>query len=234
MTPPAKRGMVLDQVVLLGRTLDEYRRYFALDLNGLRGQTILDVAGGVSSFCAETNALGLDTTAFDAIYEIPGEEIRPRCERDLDHVTDLVRKLETYRWDFYKSPENLRLYRERAFRTFLEDYKGNQGTRYIAGRLPKLPFRDDQFDLTLVSYLLFVYEDHFDYEFHKRSLMEIMRVTRGEARLYPIVSFEAQRCRYIEQLQADADLSDLQFEAVPTDFEFLLNSNFYLSVRRAG
>ena len=226
--------MVLDQVVLLGRTLEEYRRYFALDLERLRGQRVLDVASGVSSFCGEANALGINVTAFDAIYEMSAEEIRPRCERDLDHVTDLVRNLETYRWDFYQSPENLRLYRERAFRTFLEDYHGRQGTRYIAGRLPKLPFIDGQFDLTLVSYLLFVYEDHFDYEFHKRSLLEIMRVTRGEARLYPIVSFEAQRCRYIEQLQADSDLRHLQFEIVKTDFEFLLNSNFYLSVRRAG
>jgi SAM-dependent methyltransferase len=226
--------MVLDQVVLLGRTLDEYRRYFALDLASLSGQTILDVAAGVSSFCAEATALGLNVTAFDAIYDLSAGEIRSRCERDLDHVTDLVRKLETYRWDFYKSPEHLRVYRERAFRAFLEDYKGRQRTRYIPGRLPSLPFADDQFDLTLVSYLLFVYEDHFDYEFHKRSLLEIMRVTRGEARLYPIVSFEARRCRYVEELQADAELKHLRLEIVPTDFEFLLNSNCYLSVRPAS
>jgi SAM-dependent methyltransferase len=225
--------MVLDQVVLLGRTLDEYRRYFALDLASLPGQAILDVAAGVSSFCAEATALGLNVTAFDAIYELSAEEIRPRCERDLDHVTNLVRKLETYRWDFYKSPEHLRVYRERAFRVFLEDYKGRQETRYITGRLPSLPFADDQFDLTLVSYLLFVYEDHFDYQFHKHSLLEIMRVTRAEARLYPIVSFEARRCRYVEELQADAELKHLHFEIVPTDFEFLLNSNCYLSVRPA-
>lgn len=225
--------MVLDQVVLLGRTLDEYRRYFALDLESLRGRAILDVAAGVSSFTAEAGALGLNTTAFDAIYDLSGEDIRPRCESDLDHVTTLVRNLETYRWDFYQSPENLRVYRERAFRTFLEDYRGRQGTRYIAGRLPHLPFADGQFDLTLVSYLLFVYEDHFDYEFHRRSLQEIMRVTRGEARLYPLVSFEAQRCRYLDRLLADPDLSHLRFEQVETDFEFLLNSNCYLSVRHA-
>ena len=225
--------MVLDQVVLLGRTLEEYRRYFDLDLEYLRGKAILDVASGVSSFCAEASALGLNVTAFDAIYELLAEEIRPRCERDLDHVTDLVRKLETYRWDFYKSPENLRVFRERAYRTFLDDYRKHQGTRYLPGSLPTLPFADGQFDLTLVSYLLFVYEDHFDYEFHQRSLLEIMRVTRGEARLYPIVSFEAHRSRYIEQLQADPDLRHLRFEVVQTDFEFLLNSNYYLSVHRS-
>ena len=64
-----KRGLVLDKVVLLGRTLEEYRRYFALDLERLRGQAILDVASGVSSFCAEACGLGLNVTAFDSIYE---------------------------------------------------------------------------------------------------------------------------------------------------------------------
>ena len=41
-----KQGLVLDKVVLLGRTLDEYARYFALDLEGLRGRAVLDVASG--------------------------------------------------------------------------------------------------------------------------------------------------------------------------------------------
>ena len=225
-----KQGLVLDKVVLLGRTLDEYRRYFALDLENWRGRAVLDVASGVSSFCAEANRLGLNVTAFDAIYELPGDEIARRCEPDLDHVVEAVRGLKTYRWDFYQSPENLRKFRERAYRAFLEDYRGQQGKRYVAGRLPKLPFADGQFDLTLASYLLLVYEDHFDYEFHQQSLREIMRVTRGEARLYPIVTFEAVRSSYIDRLRNDPDLRHLGFEEVKTDFEFLVNSNFYLRV----
>jgi SAM-dependent methyltransferase len=224
-----KRGLVLDKVVLLGRTLDEYRRYFALDLEVLRGKAVLDVASGVSSFCAEANQLGINVTAFDAIYDLSPDKIEPRCETDLDHVVNAVRDLRTYRWDFYKSPENLRGFRERAYRTFLEDYRARHG-RYVAGRLPKLPFRDGQFDLTLVSYLLFVYEDQLDYEFHKHSLLEIMRVTRGEARIYPIVTFEAERSSYLAQLRLDTELRHLELSEVETDFEFLLRSNFYLRV----
>lgn len=227
-----KQGLVLDKVVLLGRTLDEYRRYFALDLESLRGQAVLDVASGVSSFCAEANGIGLNVTAFDSIYGFPAEQILSRCEVDLDHVVNAVRDLKTYRWDFYQSPENLRKFRERAYRTFLGDYRAHRKSRYIAGLLPALPFCDGQFDLTLVSYLLFVYEDQLDYEFHKRSVLEIMRVTRGEARLYPLVSFEATRCGYLDRLKDDAELSHLAFEEVTTDFEFLLNSNYYLRVFR--
>ena len=42
----SKRGMQLDRVVLLGRTFDEYRGYFLLEPEQLRGKRVLDVAGG--------------------------------------------------------------------------------------------------------------------------------------------------------------------------------------------
>ena len=229
-----KHGLVLDKVVLLGRTLEEYRRYFGLDLENLRGKAILDVAAGVSSFCAEANRLRLNVTASDSIYNLPGDEIRRRCEPDLEQVTQVIGNLKSYRWDFYRSPELLRRFRERAYRTFLDDYATGQGTRYVSGSLPKLPFRDNQFDLTLVSYLLFVYEDKLDYDFHKRSLLEIMRVTSGEARLYPGVTFEARRCTYLDRLKEDPDMRHLGFEEVQTDFEFLVNSNYYLRVFEHG
>jgi SAM-dependent methyltransferase len=229
-----KRGLVLDKVVLLGRTLEEYRRFFALDLDALRGKSVLDVASGVSSFCAEANQRGLNVTAFDLIYDLPPAEIAERCGPDLDHVADAVRNLNTYRWGFYRSVEHLRGFRERAYRMFLEDYAARPHGRYVAGRLPKLPFVDHQFDLTLASYLLFVYEDQFDYQFHKRSLIEMMRITRGEARIYPIVTFEAVRSSYLDRLRADPDLRHLAFEDVRTDFEFLVNSNWYLRVFRRG
>jgi len=54
-----KRGLRLDRVVLLGRTFEEYRRYFLLKPEELIARDVLDVAGGVSSFCAEANACGI-------------------------------------------------------------------------------------------------------------------------------------------------------------------------------
>ncbi len=229
-----KQGLVLEKVVLLGRTLDEYARYFALDLDALRGRRILDVAAGVSSFCAEGHSAGLDVTAFDLIYDWPIEEIAARCGPDLDHVIRAIDGLKTYKWDFYQSPARLRGLRERSYKTFLADYANHRGTRYQGGRLPFLPFPDRMFDLTLVSYLLFAYEDHLDYEFHKATLLELVRVTRGEARLYPLVTFETKRCVHVDRLKADPALSHLRFEEVQTDFEFLVGSNWFLRVTRAG
>lgn len=228
----SRQGLVFEKVVLLGRTFEEYARYFGLDASALQNQRVLDVAAGVSSFCAEANACGIRTTAFDQIYQLSAETIQARCEPDLEAVTRNIASARTYKWDFYQSPEGMREYRRRAYQTFLADYHTHGGQRYIAGSLPCLPFRDHEFDVTLTSYLLFVYDDHFDYAFHKASLLEIMRVTGNEARCYPIVTFEAQRSRHLDTLQTDPDLKHFIFELVPTDFEFLLGSNYFLRIRR--
>ena len=225
-----KQGLQLDRVVLLGRTYDEYTRYFALEMEQWRGKKILDVASGVSSFCAESNALGYDVTAADRIYSFGAEELAPRCAADLDHVIDSVQGLTVYRWDnFYGNPERLRGFRERAYKTFLKDYTQHR-ERYIKVELPQLPFPDGAFDLTLVSYLLFVYEDQLAYEFHKESVQELMRVTSGEVRIYPTVTFEAQPSDYVRRLRED--LSQFRFELVRTEFEFLRNSNNFLRITR--
>jgi len=226
-----KKGLVLDNVVLLGRTLEEYRRYFALDLNSWRGQRVLDVASGVSSFCVEANAVGWDVTAMDPIYELSPELIEPRCERDLDLVISGLPGTTVYNWEFYQSPERLRGFRERAYRAFLADYRTALRGRYVCGSLPMLPFGDGEFDLTLVSYLLLVYQKQLDYSFHKQSILELMRVTRREVRLYPVVTFEAERSDYLARFDADPELAQFCFDEVPTDFEFLYGSNRYLRVR---
>jgi len=94
----------------------------------------------------------------------------------------------TYRWGFYKNLDYMRALRERASAIFFSDFTSHP-ERYITGELPRLPFADGEFDLTLLSYLLFAYQDRFDYEFHRDSILEIMRMTRGEARVYPTVTF---------------------------------------------
>ena len=227
----AKRGLQLDRVVLLGRTFEEYRRYFLLDPNRLVGKRILDVAGGVSSFCAEGNKLGIKVTAFDPIYSLSSEEIRQRSEPDLEAVHQSIGRVPTYRWGFYKNPDYMRALRDRAASMFFTDFRIHREC-YVAGQLPRLPFADGEFDLTLVSYLLFAYQDRFDYEFHRSSILEIMRVTRAEARLYPAVTFEAQPSEYVPMLRADPTLRRFAFTEVKTDFEFLLNSNSFLRVSR--
>jgi hypothetical protein len=225
--------MQLDRVVLLGRTFEEYCGYFLLQPEKLRGTRVLDVAGGVSSFTAEANARDIRATSVDPIYSLAPEEIARRSGPDLDKVIDAVRGLSTYRWTTYRDPEHVRELRERAVKTFLEDFPTNHA-RYVSGALPALPFADKTFDLTLVSYFLFVYQEHFDYAFHRDSILELMRVTRGEVRIYPTVTFEAEPSVYIPRLQEDAACKELCFEEVRTNFEFLANSNRFLRIRHCA
>jgi ubiquinone/menaquinone biosynthesis C-methylase UbiE len=225
----SKRGMQLDRVVLLGRTFDEYRGYFLLEPEQLKGKRVLDVAGGVSSFCEEGNAMGIQVTSCDPIYTMTPGEIASRSRPDLDRVVTLVRDLPTYRWTAYRDPEHVRELRERALERFLPDY-ATHPERYVPGSLPALPFPDREFDVSLVSYFLFVYQEHFSYEFHRDSIRELMRVTKGEVRIYPTVTFEAERSEYRDRLESDLECQAFHFEEVATNFEFLANSNSFLRV----
>ncbi len=227
----ARRGLHLDRVVLLGRTLAEYCGYFLLEPDKLRGRRVLDVAGGVSSFCAEANEQGIQVTSLDPIYSMSPDEIARRSGPDLDCVIAGVRGLPTYKWVNYRDPEHVRELRQKAVTTFLRDFPAHP-ERYRTGQLPELPFADDSFELTLVSYFLFVYEDHFDYEFHRAAVLELMRVTRGEVRIYPTVTFEAEPSLNMARLLSDAACAALHFEEVTTDFEFLVGSNKFLRITR--
>ena len=212
---PPRRGLNLDKVVLLGRTLEEYRRFFGCAPSTLAGKGVLDVASGVSSFSAEICKLAAKSTAFDPIYSWSSRRIHDQCEADLDRVTREIGGLPTYRWDFYKNPEGMRRFRTIACQKFLQDFEACP-SRYVSGALPTLPFESGSFDLSFVSYFLFVYEEQFGWEFHRDSILEIMRVTSAEARIYPLVTFEARPCPFVERLRNDNSLAHLRFKIVPT------------------
>ena len=118
-----KHGLRLDRVVLLGRTFKEYRRYFLLELKELIGRDVLDVPGGVSSFCAEATARGIRVASFDPIYSLSVEEIAARSEPDLEAVYRAIGNVPTYRWSYYKTPERMREFRQCAYSAFVSDYK---------------------------------------------------------------------------------------------------------------
>jgi len=57
------KQLSLKDIVLLGRTFDEYYRMFDLNDELLKKEKILDAASGVSSFCAQACARGYNVTA---------------------------------------------------------------------------------------------------------------------------------------------------------------------------
>ena len=227
-----KQQLELEDVVLLGRTFAEYNEFFSLEQLDLGHAKTLDMCSGVSSFCAEAVRRGYDVVAADPIYSLPASVIRPKCRADLDHViTQLPSISHNYNWDYYHHIADLAAHRENAYEAFLRDYEEHP-ERYICASLPATPFGDAAFSLTLVSHFLFLYEEQFDYAFHKRSILELSRITEGEVRIYPLANLRAERSVYLEPLLEDADCKDLRFELRKTSFEFLKNANEQLIIKR--
>ncbi len=222
----------LKDVVLIGRTFEEYCKMFDLDNDLLKNETILDVASGVSSFCAEANREGFNVTASDRIYASSPFEIEQRCRQDLDMVVKQLPDIaDLYVWSFFKDIQSLKRQREKAYKLFVEDFKSQGTERYVPVEYPLTNFRDDQFTVSLVSGFLFLYEDMLDYDFHKRTILEILRVTSKEVRIFPIVNLKGEESSFVEHLVCDRDFERFQMSIKNVDYEFMKNANEMLVIR---
>ena len=222
-----------DEVILLGRTFDEYVGMFALDEATLRDNRILDAASGVSSFCAEANALGYRVTASDRIYTLNADEIERKCSRDLDNMlVQLAGITQNYVWNYFPNLDALKVKREQAYRGFVADYRQHGHTRYITTEYPNSSFADGQFDLALVSHFLFLYDEQLGYDFHRRTLLELLRIAR-EIRLFPLVNLRTERASAVVRLLDDPVFAAYDIRIEHVDYEFIRNSSEMMVIRPA-
>ena len=222
----------LDNVALLGRTFEEYEKFFMLADACLNGGKVLDMAGGVSSFCAEATLKGLNVIAADPIYSMEPFELERQCESDLDDVMNRLPEIaHNYRWHYYRGVEHLREHRTKAYTGFLADY-ARRHDHYVHATLPFSGFQEDEFLVSLVSHLLFLYDELFDYQFHKAGILELARITSKEVRIYPIANLRGWKSPFVDMLLHDPDCGELDFEIRITGFEFLKNAGELLIVRK--
>jgi hypothetical protein len=222
----------LDDVVLLGRTFEEYALLFALDNIDPQAR-ILDVAGGVSSFTAEANTRGWQVTASDRIYGLDADLIESRCRSDLDRVMNALPPIaQNYVWDTFPDVPALKAQREKAYQAFIPDYRQHGAARYVPTTYPQNSFGDGQFSLALVSHFLFLYDEQLDYDFHKAVLSELLRITTDEIRIVPLVSLSTQRSVFVDQLRQDPAFAHCQFEIVPVNYEFIKGGNVMLRIKK--
>jgi hypothetical protein len=174
-------------VVPWGRSLDEYRKMFALTPEDLRGR-ILDCASGPASFNAEATGAGHQVISCDPLYRFSADAIRRRVEETADTLLANVREhTDRFLWRYVQSPERLREIRLSAMHCFLEDLPaGLERGRYRADALPHLRFADGAFDLALCSHLLFLYSDTLSLGFHLSAVEEMARVA-DEVRVFPLL-----------------------------------------------
>lgn len=190
-------AMVLDQVVPFGRSLSEYIHMFNLSETDLN-RRLLGVGDGPASFNASLSQLGKTVISVDPVYQFAGPAIRQRFDAVVDDIMHQVKSTpDDWVWTYHTSPDELRQRRLDAIETFLADYDlGKIQGRYVVGELPQLPWTDQAFDLALCSHFLFLYSDHLDYEFHRRSLWEMLRLS-PEVRIFPLLTLNLQPSPYL-------------------------------------
>lgn len=215
---------------LVGRTYNEYKRMFNITRESLTGKKILDAAGGVSNFCAIGNVFGLDITAVDPVYHLMADELEVRCEDDLsEFMNQLPLVRDHYNWDFYGDLEGLRISRVKAYQTFLKDYQ-SRPKHYVQGTLLDLPFSDKSFDVSLVSHLMFLFDDRFNKDFHISALKELIRVTKEEIIIFPTKNIHGEQSEWVDNLRTSVEFLDYTFQIEATQFEFQKGNNCRLRI----
>jgi len=212
--------MQLADVIPWGRSLDEYRAMFALSSRDLSGR-ILGCGDGPASFNAEATAAGHAVVSCDPIYAFTAAQIERRvydCYPAM--IAQVKAKRDNYLWDFFRDPDHLVEYRLAAMRGFLADYGvGRDEGRYIAAALPRLPFADRAFDVTLCSHFLFLYSHHFDLEFHRGAIEEMLRVAR-EVRIFPLLDLDCRPSAHVASIFDHFTGAGYRVEIAPVPYEF--------------
>lgn len=237
---PTASEFTLPKTHFFGRTLAEYRRIFALDdtADPAPGARVLDVAAGPSSFTVEATALGLRATAADPLYGTRAEALALVARGDHARVAAQMRaKPGLMRPGPRSFPDLETAIEERraAAERFLADYEDGflQG-RYVGAALPRLPFADGSFDLTLCGHLLFLHAGLFDHAFHVAACRELLRVTRvgGEVRLHPLCGGDGRRYARLDELRAELALAGATSEMRPVEGAFFRAADATLVLRK--
>jgi hypothetical protein len=217
----------LESVVPWGRSLEEYSRIFALSEDDLQ-KSILDCAGGPSSFNAEMKSRGGRVVSVDPIYELSAEQIESRVEAVRQTMIDQVRQQpEQFVWNFIRSPEHLEELRLGATKLFLQDFsRCGSEDRYRAGGLPNLDFGNGEFPLALCSHFLFLYSDRLDEAFHLAAVKELLRVA-DDVRIFPVTDLAGKVSKHLDAVRAA-----FGGELVNVPYEFLKGANEMLRLKR--
>lgn len=215
-------------MLVSSRSLDEYRRMFALSEMDLAGR-VLDCPGGAASFAAEVNAAGGRAVACDPAYELPVEHVRDGTLNSLARGHAYIRaNPEEYVWTYFRDPDHYLESRTRSVELFAAD-RAAHPARYLPAALPTLPFADERFDLVLSSHLLFSYGDRLDRDFHVASLRELARVGR-EVRVFPLVPMGMTESPELAPVRSALAAAGLRTTVHPVDYEFQRGCDAMMSV----
>ena len=219
----------IGKMLISSRSLAEYQAMFALTDDDLSVR-ILDCPSGAADFTSAVSNLGGNVTACDAAYfgNSP-DNLATIATSETERGNRYVRAhAEEYEWTFFADPDEHQHVRQHAAQQFAAHIRQHP-SHYIPGRLPALPFPDDSFDLVLSSHLLFSYADSLDHAFHLDAITELMRVTSGELRIFPLVAIgSAEPYSQLVELLSELRARGIAGRNVEVDYEFQKGANHML------
>jgi len=226
--------MKLENVVPFGRSMHEYEKMFLLSDEDIN-KKIIGVGDGPASFNAEMFAQGKSVVSVDPLYVFRAEEIEKRFYSVVDNIIAQVKSTPNdWVWSYHKSSEHLKENRLNVLRRFVADYeKGKNQGRYVVGELPTLGFDDSQFQLALCSHFLFLYSDHFTYEFHRASVLEMLRVA-SEVRFFPLLTLMLRESPYVQPLIEELTSEGFVVSVEKVGYELQRGGNEMLRIRKAA
>ena len=218
-----------DEIVPWGRNMDEYQRMFDLTDEELKLK-ILGCGDGPASFNYECNQAGGNVISVDPIYGMTKAQIQQRINETYEDVlSQTANNQHKFVWESIKSVEHLGRIRMGAMNLFLESFDPVRAEKkYLPGSLPNLPFKDNVFDIALSSHFLFLYTDNLTFDFHVEAINEMLRVAK-EARIFPILDFNAKKSPYVAGLLKEFQNRDVEIRKV--DYEFQVGGNEVLILR---
>lgn len=172
-------------MLVSSRSYTEYAAMFDLD-EPARDGLVVDCCAGASSFVAELADRGGAGMAIDPVYALGRRRLAESVAASWSGGSQIVgAHVDRFVWSWYGTPERRSQLRTRAAARFLDDIVGRPHA-YVAGELPRLPVRTGAARLVLCSHLLFTWADQFDAEWHRAALTEMVRITHGEVRVFPL------------------------------------------------
>ncbi|MDQ0217907.1 hypothetical protein J2S21_000999 [Peribacillus cavernae] len=78
-----------------------------------------------------------------------------------------------------------------------------------------------------------MYADRLDYQFHLTTLNELLRVSKEEIRIFPLVDLGGKRYKHLDQLVSYLEENGCSVEEVKVNYEFQTNANSMLKIRKS-
>jgi SAM-dependent methyltransferase len=220
----------LNEVIPWGRSFEEYRHMFALLDSDLAGR-MLGCGDGPASFNAEATARGHAVVSCDPIYAFSPAEIERQVENCYGDLIAQVRRHQNgFVWDHFRDPDHLGQCRLTSMRRFLADFEvGTAEGRYVTASLPHLPFEDGEFDLALVSHLLYLYSEQLDFDLHRAAIKELLRVAK-QVRIFPLLALDGKPSPHVEPTRTYLSAEGWRAEVVTVPYEFQRGGNQMLRI----